>query len=85
MNNIYQLSPASATENFTFPTEFIDFLHIYPLFQQAIFENEIKMLGEEAFYKKYSQLASYQIHIGILDLDLIPGRKEIFDYYKNNK
>ncbi len=85
MSNTYPISYLHATKKFTLPQELLDYLDLFSPPFRSIFLKEMEMMGEQAFYEKIYQLASYQIFIGVLKLEDIPGRKEFFDYYKNDK
>lgn len=85
MNNIYPISSCLAIENFEFPQQFIDFLDQFSPPFRSVFENDIQKMGKHAFYLMVGKWASYQLFIGILDLKDIPGRKEFFDHYNNDK
>lgn len=75
-SNVYSMTSAIATKKYQFPKNFIDWISRYPSKEQALFFHEISLLGEQAFYDKYSQLASYQLQIGQLNLELIPAREK---------
>ena len=85
MQNDYTTTPTDSSENFEFPEVFIKYFNTLPRMWRDIYAADIRSIGKEAFYKKLSNVASYQLFIGILSLNQYPDREKFWSHYNNTK